>query len=102
MIFLARGAVSELIVPLRVAWMVPRNRRASRAVSEVRNQVQRHLKVTLEEKVWIDPEVNEYIWKNGIEKTVPQNFPEGESRAPLLTLGLNYGFCLRRSYNYVR
>ena len=67
MIFLARGAVSELIVPLRVAWMVPRNRRASRAVSEIRNQVQRHLKVTLEEKVWIDPEVNEYIWKNGIE-----------------------------------
>ena len=29
--------------------------------------MQRHLKVTLEENVWIDPEVNEYIWKNGIE-----------------------------------
>ena len=64
---MARGAVSELIVPLRAAWNVPRNKRASRAVSEIRNQVQRHLKVTIEETVWIDPEVNEYIWKNGIE-----------------------------------
>ena len=64
---MARGAVSELIVLLRAAWNVPRNKRASRAVSEVRNQVHRHLKVTLEETVWIDPQVNEYIWKNGIE-----------------------------------
>jgi len=52
---MARGAVSELIVPLRAAWNVPRNKRASRAVSEIRNQVQRHLKVTIEENVWIDP-----------------------------------------------
>ena len=64
---MARGAVSELIVPLRVAWNVPRNKRASRAVSEVRNQVQKHLKVAIDESVWIDPMVNEYIWKNGIE-----------------------------------
>ena len=40
---MARGAVSELTVPLRAAWNVPRNKRASRAVSEVRNQVQKHL-----------------------------------------------------------
>ena len=64
---MARGAVSELIVPLRAAWNVPRNKRASRAVSEIRNQVQRHLKVGIDESVWIDPKVNEHIWKNGIE-----------------------------------
>ena len=64
---LARGAISELTVPLRAAWNVPRNKRASRAVSEIRNQVQRHLKVGIEESVWIDPKVNEHIWKNGIE-----------------------------------
>ena len=64
---MARGAVSELTVPLRAAWNVPRNRRASRAITEVRNQVHRHLKVEVDEVVWIDPAVNEYIWKNGIE-----------------------------------
>ena len=64
---MARGAVSELTVPLRAAWNVPRNKRASRAVSEIRNQVHRHLKVGIDESVWIDPKVNEYIWKNGIE-----------------------------------
>ena len=56
-----------MIVPLRNAWNVPRNRRASRAVAEIRNQVHRHLRVEIEESIWIDPAVNEFIWKNGIE-----------------------------------
>ena len=33
----------------------------------IREQVIQHLKVTEEEELYIDPEVNEHIWKRGIE-----------------------------------
>ena len=64
---MVRESVSDLVVPLRNAWNVPRNKRANRAIREIRNMVYRHLKVEEEEKIWIDPLVNEHIWKNGIE-----------------------------------
>ena len=32
-----------------------------------RNEVIRHLKVTPEEEIYIDPSVNEHIWARGIE-----------------------------------
>ena len=64
---MARAATSELIVPLRNAWNITRYKRAPRAIQIIRDQVIRHLKVTPEEEIYIDPEVNEHIWKRGIE-----------------------------------
>jgi len=64
---MVREPVSDLVVPLRNAWNVPRNKRAKRAIREIRNMVYRHLKVEEDEEIWIDPQVNEHIWKNGIE-----------------------------------
>ncbi len=64
---MARAATSELIVPLRKAWSITRYKRAPRAIQIIKNEVVRHLKVTEEEEVWIDPAVNEHIWKRGIE-----------------------------------
>ena len=64
---MARAATSELIVPLRNAWNITRYKRAPRAIQIIREQVIRHLKVTPEEEIYIDPEVNEKIWERGIE-----------------------------------
>ena len=64
---MARGAVSELVVPLRNAWNITRYKRAPRAVQIIKNAVVKHLKVTEGEEVWIDPAVNEKIWERGIE-----------------------------------
>ena len=64
---MARAATSELIVPLRNAWNITRYKRAPRAIQIIKDQVIRHLKVTPEEEIYIDPEVNEKIWERGIE-----------------------------------
>ena len=64
---MARGNISELTVPLRGAWNITRYKRSPRAITIIRNQVIRHLKVGEEEELYIDPSVNEYIWANGIE-----------------------------------
>jgi large subunit ribosomal protein L31e len=50
-------------VPLGRAWVVPRYRRAEKAVLVLRKFVKRHMKP---EQVVIDTSVNEEIWKNGI------------------------------------
>ena len=50
-------------VPLGRAWVVPRYRRAEKAVTILRKFVQRHMKP---EEVIIDPTVNEAIWARGI------------------------------------
>jgi large subunit ribosomal protein L31e len=50
-------------VPLGRAWVVPKYRRAEKAVTILRKFVQRHMKPT---EMGIDPTVNEEIWKNGI------------------------------------
>ena len=42
---MARGAVSELVVPLRNAWNITRYKRAPRAIQIIKNEVVRHLKV---------------------------------------------------------
>jgi len=52
---------------LRGAWNITRYKRSPRAITIIRNEVIRHLKVTEEEELYIDPDVNEYIWANGIE-----------------------------------
>ena len=50
-------------VPLGRAWVVPRYRRAEKAVTVLRKFVQRHMKP---EEVVIEPAVNEAIWARGI------------------------------------
>ena len=50
-------------VPLGRAWVVPKYRRAEKAVTILRKFVQRHMKPS---EMNIDPSVNEEIWKNGI------------------------------------
>lgn len=64
---MARGNISELVVPLRGAWNITRYKRAPRAIKIIRNEVIRHLKVQEDEEIYIDPSVNEHIWANGIE-----------------------------------
>ncbi|ADD07839.1 50S ribosomal protein L31e [Candidatus Aciduliprofundum boonei] len=62
-------AEKEMIfnVPLRKAKMVPRTRRANYAIKLLRAYISRHMKVPIE-NVWIDNQVNEAIWKRGIQK----------------------------------
>jgi len=64
---MVRPNESELVVPLRHAWNITRFKRAPRAMQIIREQVIKHVKVTAEEELYIDPEVNEHIWKRGIE-----------------------------------
>lgn len=52
-------------IPLERAWIAPRYRRAEKAISILKTFVQRHMKA---ESVIIDPKVNEFIWRRGIEK----------------------------------
>jgi len=52
-------------VPLGRAWVAPRYRRAEKAVTVLRNFVERHMKPS---SVVIDTKVNEAIWSRGIEK----------------------------------
>lgn len=66
-------------IPLRRAWIMPRNKRAPKTIRLIRAFVQRHMKVgetTVEEegeekeggRIIISNEVNEKIWSQGIEK----------------------------------
>ncbi len=54
-------------INLRPVWSVPRTQRVPRAIKEVRSFVLRHLKAD-EETIWIDPRLNEVLWKQGREK----------------------------------
>jgi large subunit ribosomal protein L31e len=54
------------IVPLRIAKSVPRTKRSPRAIKAIKEYVKKHMRVELED-VWVDPEVNEEIWKRGIQ-----------------------------------
>lgn len=51
-------------VPLSRAWVVPRYRRAEKAITVLRAFVERHMKP---ETILIDTLVNEAIWRRGIE-----------------------------------
>ena len=51
-------------IPLGRAWVVPKYRRAEKAVTVLRQFVSRHMKP---DEVIIDPSVNEEIWKRGIQ-----------------------------------
>lgn len=64
-------------IPLRRAWIMPPNKRAPRAVRIMKTFIQRHMKVgegAIKEegeeeggKIIISNEVNEEIWRRGIE-----------------------------------
>ncbi len=54
-------------INLRRVWSVPRTQRVPRAVKEVRRFVLRHLKAE-EKTVWVDPRLNEVLWRRGREK----------------------------------
>jgi len=51
-------------IPLKQAWIAPIHKRVPRGVRLVRSFVQKHMKV---EDPIITPEVNEYLWRQGIE-----------------------------------
>lgn len=51
-------------VPLSRAWVVPRYRRAEKAITVLRAFVERHMKP---ETISVDTLVNEAIWRRGIE-----------------------------------
>ena len=64
-------------IPLSVTRLVPRTKRAPRAIKEIKEYVRRHMtdKSAVEEDeekgerkdVWLDYRLNELIWKRGIE-----------------------------------
>lgn len=51
-------------IPLVRAWVVPKYRRSEKAITVLREFVQRHMKP---ESIIIDTKVNEAIWSRGIE-----------------------------------
>jgi len=65
-------------IPLRDAWRSPRKHRTPRAIRLIRSFIQRHMKVGLkagleeeeeeEGRLIISNEVNEWVWRRGIEK----------------------------------
>ena len=57
----------EYVVPLRASQHAPsRRRRAGHALTSVRRFVSRHMKGR-EQDVWIDPRLNEFLWRRGIQ-----------------------------------
>jgi large subunit ribosomal protein L31e len=62
-------------IPLRKKWEGPRTKRANHAINVIRRYVVRHVKDPerkgkriSEDKVWIDPKINEFVWARGREK----------------------------------
>lgn len=53
-------------IPLRITKSVPRTKRSPRAIKAIKDYVKKHMRVD-EDDVWIDPEINEAIWKRGIQ-----------------------------------
>jgi large subunit ribosomal protein L31e len=64
-------------IPLTVTKIVPKTKRAPRAIKEIKEYVRRHMtdksaaedeeKEKLKKDVWLDYRLNELIWKEGIE-----------------------------------
>ncbi|MGQ9587311.1 MAG: 50S ribosomal protein L31e [Thermoplasmata archaeon] len=63
-------------IPLTVAKIVPRTKRAPRAIKEIKEYVRRHMAEHVSEEdeekeeqkdVWVDYRLNELIWARGIE-----------------------------------
>ena len=63
-------------IPLTVTKVVPKTKRAPRAIKEIKEYVRRHMtdksaaedeEKALKKDVWVDYRLNELIWKEGIE-----------------------------------
>ncbi|MCW4019900.1 MAG: 50S ribosomal protein L31e [Candidatus Bathyarchaeota archaeon] len=54
-------------VPLGRAWIVPRKKHSPKAIRVLRSFIVRHMKAD-EDSVRITNEVNEKVWRRGIEK----------------------------------
>ncbi|MBS7605174.1 MAG: 50S ribosomal protein L31e [Candidatus Bathyarchaeia archaeon] len=54
-------------VPLSRSWIMPRTKRAPRAIRLLKAFIKRHMKVE-EDSIKITSEVNEKIWSRGIQK----------------------------------
>ncbi len=52
------------IIPLRVTKTVPRTKRSPRAIKAIKDYIVKHMRVEKED-IWVDPMVNEAIWKRG-------------------------------------
>ncbi|HWR24929.1 MAG TPA: 50S ribosomal protein L31e [Methanosarcina sp.] len=87
---MADDMVKEQIytIPLRKVRTVPSWKRASRAVSEVRGFLVKHMKVE-SIKVKLDRSINEHLWEKGCEKPPLSirvravKFADGEVQAEL-------------------
>lgn len=55
----------EYVIPLRIAYSVPRPKRVPRAIRFIRTFIRRRMKM---EQVWISPKLNELIWSRGRQK----------------------------------
>lgn len=62
-------------IPLSKAWLMPPNKRAPRAIRIIKEFLNRHMKLEAKmeeeekfEKLIISNEVNEMVWRRGIEK----------------------------------
>ena len=62
-------------IPLRMAWISPRKKRAPKSMRIIKSFIKKHMKLRTEaegeeeaEKLVISNEVNEKIWSRGIEK----------------------------------
>jgi large subunit ribosomal protein L31e len=51
-------------IPLRVTKTVPRTKRSPKAIKAIKAYVVKHMRVD-EDDIWVDPMVNEAIWKRG-------------------------------------
>lgn len=63
-------------IPLTVTKVVPKTKRAPRAIKEIKDYVRRHMtdksaaedeEKELKKDVWVDYRLNELIWSEGIE-----------------------------------
>jgi large subunit ribosomal protein L31e len=60
---------SEMLftVPLKDLKLSRTRKRAPHAIKFIKKYVARHMKID-EKDIWVDPRINELIWKRGIEK----------------------------------
>ena len=47
----------------------PRSRKTSACIKKLKNEIARHAK---SDNVWVDPLLNQYLWRRGIKKHIPK------------------------------
>ena len=57
----------EYTIPLRALQRCPRTKRAPQAIKLINAYVAKHQKTDID-NIWIDQDVNEFIWARGIQK----------------------------------